>query len=463
MMGVDGDKQPQLHFFNLEDYVPKDHLLRIIRQHIDFSFIYEKVQHLYSPLGRRSVDPVLLMKMLLIGYLYGIPSERKLEEEIQLNLAYRWFLGLDLADTVPDHSTLSQNRRRRFKNSTIFQDIFDHMVQLCIEKGLVTGEIIVTDSTHIKASAAIHKTEKVKVGKTPSEYLQVLEEEVQRLERERAAQREATGKKKCGSAKKKRSEQVEQKEIARSTTDPESGMMNRPNKPVGYHYLGHTSIDTKYGIITDIHVTAGNVRDHEPFVKRLAIQKEKFGLAIQKAGADKGYDSAVIHHELEKMEIEGYISAVTKESSIESIDGQPFVYDEETDTYLCPAGKTLTFTHVEGDGSKEQYRKVYAAKTKDCKECPFREKCFGKSKPHRKIRRTLFHEAMERNKERNRTEEYRNVKKLRSIWCEGTFGTMKRAHNLRQTNKRGIRNALEHCLFSALAINIKRMLKVLAA
>ncbi|MGK5507382.1 transposase, partial [Brevibacillus formosus] len=136
MMGIDGDKQHQFMFLNLDDLVPENHFLRIVRNKIDFSFIYEKVQHLYSPVGRRSVDPVLLMKMILIGYLYGIPSERKLEQEIQVNLAYRWFLGLDLVDTVPDHSTLSQNRRRRFKESHIFQEIFDHIVSECIRTGV---------------------------------------------------------------------------------------------------------------------------------------------------------------------------------------------------------------------------------------------------------------------------------------------------------------------------------------
>ncbi|WP_186446270.1 transposase [Paenibacillus cremeus] len=107
MMGVDGAKQNQLMYISLDDLVPQDHLLRAIRKKVDFTFFYEKVQHLYSPFGRRSIDPVLLMKMLLIGYLFGIPSERKLEQEITVNLAYRWFLGLDLGETVPDHSTLS--------------------------------------------------------------------------------------------------------------------------------------------------------------------------------------------------------------------------------------------------------------------------------------------------------------------------------------------------------------------
>ncbi|WP_158607027.1 IS1182 family transposase [Paenibacillus ginsengarvi] len=462
MMGVNGDKQHQFVFFNLEDYVPKGHLLRAIQREVDFSFIYDKVKHLYSSVGRKSIDPVLLMKMMLIGYLYGIPSERRLEEEVSLNLAYRWFLGLDLTDSVPDHSTLSQNRRRRFKDSSIFQDIFDHIVAKCIEMGIVTGEVIVTDSTHVKASASLSHSEKVKVDKKPSEYLQELEKEAQRLERQRQAEREAEGKKKCGPVKQDRPDAVNQTEVTQSQTDPGAGLMNRPKKPVGFHYLGHTSIDTAHGIITDIYVTPGNVNDHEPYGGRLAIQQEKFGLDIKKACADKGYDCAVVHHVLEKQNIEGYISPVMKESSIEAIGDKPFQYDEQSDKYLCPEGKTLKFTSVEGDGIKEPYRRVYAAKTKDCKACSLREQCFGKSKNYRVIRRALFHEATERNKERAKTDEYRNLMRLRSIWCEGTFGIMKQSHNLSRTHKRGIRNATEHCLFSALSLNIKRMIKAIA-
>jgi transposase len=158
MMNKVTEKQNRLMYINLDDYVPQVHLLRAIRKAIDFGFIYDKVRPLYSDVGRASIDPVLPIKMLLLGYLYGIPSERKLEEEVRLNLAYRWFLGLDLEDKVPDHSTFSQNRRRRFKQSGIFQEVFDHIVTVCVSKGLVTGEVIVTDSTHIKANASMERT-----------------------------------------------------------------------------------------------------------------------------------------------------------------------------------------------------------------------------------------------------------------------------------------------------------------
>ncbi|MCU6793771.1 IS1182 family transposase [Paenibacillus sp. WQ 127069] len=371
MMGVDGDKQNQLMVINLDDLVPQDHLLRDIRKKVDFTFIYEKVRHLYSPFGRRSIDPVLLIKMLLIGYLFGIPSERRLEQEIIVNLAYRWFLGLDLGESIPDHSTLSQNRLRRFKDSEAFQEIFDHIVSDCISKGIVTGEVVVVDSTHLKANASIGKAEKVRVEKKPSEYFKDLEQEARRIESEL---NKDPNKKKRG---KKPKEDDSVKEVTQSKSDPEAGLLNRSDKPKGFHYLAHTTIDTKQGIITDIHVTPANVNDHEPFTARLKKQKEKFGLPLQKVGADKGYDRSPVHHGLEKLEIEGYIVPIDTDES--HLNKSGFTYDPTNDTYTCKEGKALRFTRINFHTKKQAYTKMYAAESKDCKQCPLRSSCFGKT------------------------------------------------------------------------------------
>jgi transposase len=155
--------QPKIQFCTIEDLMPQDHFLRDVNSAVDFNFIYEKVAHLYSDTGRPSIDPVIIAKILLIGYLYDIFSERKLMSEIQVNIAYRWFLGIDLDETIPDHSTLSQLRRRKFNDSRLFEDIFDEIVRKCIEIGLVTGETLLTDSTHIRANAANEKREIITV------------------------------------------------------------------------------------------------------------------------------------------------------------------------------------------------------------------------------------------------------------------------------------------------------------
>ncbi|MFB5198609.1 IS1182 family transposase [Neobacillus sp. KR4-4] len=455
MMGRKDDYQSRMEFIDLNTFVPSNHILRQINEKIDFSFIYNKMEMYYSKHGRKSLDPVLLFKMLLIGYLYNVDSERELEQEVNLNIAYRWFLGLDLTDPVPDHSTFSQNRRRRFKDSTVFQEIFDHIVKLCMEKGLVTGEVIVTDSTHIKASASKSKVEKVTVEKTPSQYLNTLELEAKKIEKELEEKRKETGTKKRGRKPKGPSTET----ISVVKTDSDAGVLSRPGKPTGPHYLAHTSIDTKNGIIVDIHPSPGNINDCEPFVERLKVIQDKFELDIKSVGADRGYDTTPIHHGLKTLEITGYISPIKYDNAFDTTSYRDFFYNRETDTYTCPNQKVLTFTHLMSKG--EQYYKTYSAKTKDCKVCPFREKCFGKTASRRTISRPIAHELLEENIKRAKTNEYKLVQKLRRVWCEGSFGTMKTKHNLYKTYKRGIEKIHEQCLFSALALNLKRMIKVM--
>jgi len=170
------NKQIQYEFVCLDELVPEDHLLRVIQKHIDFSFIREKVRQYYcEDNGRPSIDPVVLFKMIFIGYLYGIRSERQLEKEIQTNIAYRWFLGLSLTDRVPDHTTISWNRRTRFKNTGVFQEIFDEIVRLAIQHRMVGGRVLISDSTHLKANANKRKFKKHVIEKTSRTYLKDLD------------------------------------------------------------------------------------------------------------------------------------------------------------------------------------------------------------------------------------------------------------------------------------------------
>ncbi|GMX64886.1 hypothetical protein Elgi_41550 [Paenibacillus elgii] len=175
MLRSNRDKQQNYELVSIEDLVPADHMLRKIDKYIDFSFIDEKVRHLYSQdNGRPAIDPLVLFKMIFLGYFYGIRSERQLEREIQTNLAYRWFLGLGLTDRVPDHTTISWNRRTRFKDTTVFQDIFDEIVLQAVSHRMVGGRVLISDSTHLKANANKHKYTKKLVKQNTRDYLDEL-------------------------------------------------------------------------------------------------------------------------------------------------------------------------------------------------------------------------------------------------------------------------------------------------
>lgn len=175
MLRSNRDKQQAYEFVSIEELVPQDHLLRKVDKYIDFSFIDKKVRPLYcADNGRPAIDPVVLFKMIFLGYFYGIRSERQLEREIQTNLAYRWFLGLGLTDKVPDHSTISWNRRTRFKDTDIFQDVFDEIVLQAIQHRMVGGRVLVSDSTHVKANANKHKFTKEQVLQNTRDYVDEL-------------------------------------------------------------------------------------------------------------------------------------------------------------------------------------------------------------------------------------------------------------------------------------------------
>jgi len=264
-----------MELVNTGQLVPEDHLLRKIDKTIDFTFIYKKVEDLYcKDNGRPPVDPVLLFKMMFLGYLYGIRSERRLEQEVQVNVAYRWFLGLGFNDSVPDHSTISRNRTERFADTGIFQEIFDEIVIQAIRKGLINGKTLYTDSTHIKASANKHRFSRKRVKKSNRQYLEALDTAI---ELERSKQ----GKKPLKPSSKER---TVVKETKVSNTDPESGYMVRDGKPKGFFYLDHRTVDGKHNLITDAYVTPGNVHDSIPYMERLDRQLQRFSFDVESVG-----------------------------------------------------------------------------------------------------------------------------------------------------------------------------------
>lgn len=446
MLKKSESKQMKMSFVTLESLMPQEHFLRDLDRFVDFDFIYDKVNDLYSKTGRPSIDPVVMIKMLLIGYIYGIDSERRLEQEITVNIAYRWFLGIDLDERVPDHSTISQLRRRKFDGTTLFRDIFDEIVRKCIETGLIDGKLLLTDSTHIKANARNDLREVIKIPDTPSEYIQKLDREAYEL----------------GLIK----EPVEYvinktKEVTKSITDPESGLLNRKGKPNGFHYLDHQTSDSKNGMITDVYVTPANVRDCTPHTQRIEYQIDKFDLKTEAVCADAGYDSGEIHSAMLKRGIKTYIPKMTASKANANyetgFDKSDFEYKEEKDVYICPNSKVFHYSSYK----KRKGVKVYRPKNKDCIGCPFRNQCIGKSKSLRTIEISLHETAIKEQSKNNDTSEYYGAMRLRKIWCEGNFSHQKENHNLRRTRKKGIERVTEQCLLSACALNLKRMVKLI--
>ena len=438
-------KQMKMSFVTLEELMPQEHFLRDLDKFIDFDFIYDNVADLYSNTGRPSIDPVVMIKMLLIGYIYGIDSERKLEQELTVNIAYRWFLGIDFDERVPDHSTISQLRHRKFDGTTVFRDVFDEIVRKCIEAGLIDGKLLLTDSTHIRANARNDLREVIEVPDTPTEYMQKLDREAYELGLIKEPVEYDTAK---------------TKEVTKSITDPECGLMKRPGKPIGFHYLDHQTCDSKHGIITDVFVTAGNVHDSTPHTARLKYQIDKFDLKTEAICADASYDSGEVYDSMLKLNIKTFIPERSRSGTpnYESeFDPKNFTYCETEDKIICPAGNELTFSTYR----KKDRRKRYSAGKSDCKECPHKNQCIGNSKNPRNVDRSLHEEARSVQRKNLNSPEYNAAMRLRQIWCEGNFSHQKERHNLRRTRKRGIERVTEQCLLSACALNLKRLVGLL--
>lgn len=441
------EQEKQYEMTCVDELVRKDHLLRKVAKYVDFKFIREKTRHLYSEAtGRPAIDPVVLFKMLFIGYLYGIRSERRLVQEISDNIAYRWFLGFGFYSRVPDHSTISQNRRRRFNGTPIFQEIFDEIVRQAINKGLIDGKVIYTDSTHVKANANKRKFLLQEVPVSVKAYEADLDKAVEEDRRDHGRK----------PLKAKRDVTPETRQIKVSTTDPESGYMMRDGKPEGFFYLNHRSVDGKHNFITDVHVTSANQTDAACYLERIDRQKEAFDLIIESVGLDAGYSTTAICKGLEERKILGVIGHRRFHPVKGLFPKWKFRYDQESDTYICPNGKTLTY----GTTNREGFR-LYNSRTEDCRECPLRDQCTHSRTMRKQITRHVWEDSRERMNELRRTDFGKELYARRKETIERSFADGKELHGLRYARMRGLSRVLEQCLLSAAVQNIKKLAMML--
>ena len=442
MLKRQGGKPTELEFVSIDALVPAHHLLRKVERAIDFSFIRERVESLYcADNGRPAIDPVVLFKMLVIGYLYGIRSERQLAQDIQVNVAYRWFLGFTLTDKVPDSSTLSQNRRRRFAENTIYQEIFDEIVFQAMQRGLVDGKTLYTDSTHLKANANKNKFKKEVVQKSSRDYIEELEQDIDE-------DRLAHGKMplKPGSS----GPVIKATKI--STTDPESGYMVRDGKPKGFFYLDHRTVDGRHNIITDSFATPASVHDSIPYLARLDRQRERFGFPVEAVGLDAGYYTAAICKGLEEREIFGVIGYHRPTHRDGYLYKREFVYHAKHDCYRCPAGEVLTYTTTNREGYRE-----YKSDPQLCRKCPLLTICTQSANHVKVITRHVWEASKERIDRHRLTDEGKAIYRKRKETVERSFADAKALHGHRYARMRGLNKVQEQSLLCAICQNIKKI------
>lgn len=447
MLNDPSPPQTGFEFVNLEDLVPKDHLLRQIDRAIDFSFIHPLVSDLYcSDNGRPALDPTLMFKALLLGYLFGVRSERQLVREIEVNLAYRWFLGLGITDKVFDASTLSQNRRRRFEGTTVHQEIFDEIVEQAIQAGFVDGTVLYTDSTHLKASANKNRYDKRIVAKSRSDYWDDLDAAIE-------ADRVHSGKKPL----KDKPREPAEKETKVSPVDPDAGYMVRDGKPKGFFYLDHRTVDGKMSIITDTYLTPATVHDSIVYLQRLDRQRSRFDFEVGAVGLDAGYATTGIAKGLEDRQIWGVTGYRRPNKRKGFMAKKEYTYNKETDSYNCPKGQILSYKTTDRRG----YR-TYHSNPKTCKDCPVRDKCTASANMTKVITRHVWQDYRDKVDSHRLTVWGKAIYKRRKETVERSFANAKQLHGHRYARFRGIPRMTEQCLLAATAQNIKTIARAIA-
>lgn len=443
MMGERRVAQDSLFYeFRLEEHVPASHLLRSIDRFVDLTGLREYLSRFYSSTGRPSVDPELMIRMLIVGYCYGIRSERRLCEEVHLNLAYRWFCRLGLEGEVPDHSTFSKNRHGRFAESDLFRHLFEEVVARCIAEGLVGGEGFAVDASLIEADANRQRSVAAAEWKAPEaasrsvrEYLAVLEENT------------------WGAAT-----EVQPKFISES--DPAAQWTAAKDGPAIFAYSDNYLIDLRSAVIVDVEASR-SVRQAEVGAAKVMIERtaDRFGLKPNRLAADTAYGSAEMLNWLtEERNIAPHIPVIDKSARRDDTFARAdFRYDKSADAYICPAGKSLATTGtLVNDGATLIYRGSTAA----CGQCQFKPRC-SPNTPARKIPRSLYEAARDLARSLADTPAFERSRRERKK-VEMLFAHLKRILRLDRLRLRGPRGVRTEFLLAATAQNLRKLAKLVA-
>lgn len=436
----------------LEELVAQDHILRKIKAAVDFNFIHDLCKDLYClDNGRPAVSPVTLFMILFLGYLYGIKSETKLCQMVNENIAFKWFLGLKLTERGPDHATISINRVRRFRDNDIAERIFEEILRQCREKGLVGGEVLYTDSTHIKAKANKHKKQAVPAQETPKAYLAELDAQID-LDRvvlgKKPFERDDDPKdpEQDGSGGKSGKIRME------STSDPDSGQLSKEGKPDGFHYSEHRTVDSKHNVIVNVEITPANVNDITPVPQLLEQIKARLGKLPKFMGFDAGYHNAAIAHLLEKNGIQGVIGYRRHTFKTDYFGKWRFHYDPYFDAYICPNREKLYWKTTNREGYREYY-----SDSKACASCPMRSQCLSEKAKRRQVTRHVWQDALDEIIAFTKTPAGKQLYALRKQTIECSFAEAKENHGLRYARMVGRANMREQSFLTAAVQNMKRL------
>ena len=439
MLSKNQDERNVMEIVSIDTLVPSDHLLRKIDEAIDFEHIYDIVKDLYcEDNGRPSIDPVVLFKIVLIQHIYGIPSLRRTLEEINMNMAYRWFLGYSLTEAVPHFTTVSYNFCHRFDDSVV-ETIFRWVLKAAAEEGYLDSSAIFVDGTHIKASANMKKKARKIAPKEAKRYTRELFEEVN-------ADREKHDKKPFDDNNKPPKE----KEVTVSETDPDSGIFRKGEHKVVFAYEAHTACD-KNNFVLEVEVTPGNVHDSVAFdnlYDRLSEDYPEHETIV----ADSAYKTPWICRRIfgsGRVLSTAYTRPKGKKGYFRPSE---YVYDEYYDCMICPENHVLPYRTTNREGYREYKSLCY-----HCKNCVSREMCTSNAKNEKTVTRHIWQDYVEKAEDVRHQKKYRDLYKERKEKIERVFADAKEKHGMRYTHHRGLAAVTNWVKLKFASMNLKKL------
>src|ERR1700680_2428171 len=439
MMGQHDRSEALFYYFRLEDQVPENHLLRLIEKHISFGFVREKLKESYSDTGRPSIDPELLLRILLIGYLYGITSERKLVEELRMHLAWRWFTGLGFDQEIPHHSTFSKNRHGRFQESKLFEQLFEQIVRQCVEVGLVQGTHLSVDGSFIEANAAKESripreqlAEAAQVHHTVRQYLREVQEQ-------------------------NPVEEPVHEQDQVSTTDPDSTYATKGGTPARLGYYDNYLVDNHSCVIVGVQATAARMSQETVAAQDMLTRFAEWqGREPESVAADTTYGNGEFLQWLADRSITPYMrtrdSIHTKNNPF--YGPERFTYQPESNSYRCPAGEPLNYVGL----NVRNRAHAYIGSGKRCGACSQKAQCTSAA-----FRGLIIHQnepARQRARELVNTEEFAKAQRQRKK-DEDFCADLKNQIGLRRLRLRRLKFVREQFFLAAVAQNIKRLVRFL--
>ena len=417
-------------FYNLslDRLVPADDFYRRLDHVLDLSFVRKECEPYYGSTGNPSIDPVVFFKILLVGYLENIVYDRQLSRRIRDSLSIRLFLRYDIDEELPWHSTISRTRQRL--PISLYERVFDHMLNVCIQHNLVEGEHVAIDTTLLKANASLDDLERKQPEQSVTEYLESV-----------YAMNDTTQERRTN-------------ETHRNRRDPDSRIATKPGTQTDLYYKGTAGVDPKYGIIIQTDAVYADRNDSQTLVETIASAQRRLadnGLDLESISADKAYCVGGVLKEVEELSVEAYIPLVKRTIKETGWKRERFRYNKEEDFYLCPNGKRLPFQY--SNGRSKRYRASY----KDCKSCPYHAQCVGKPEA-RLLFHPVFKEQFDALAKRLATTKARTASRWRKT-VERTFGELCVYLGLQKINTLGVENARKKCIMAGVAYNLKKFMK----